>query len=107
AFCAGFVFLPRFGVARTNVIAASFNLTLAAAVLVARRLRAGRPEPRPTLEEIAAEVLPENAPALPLVTPGARRVVLAGFGLGADGHDPAGAVDARPGRGHGLVGVLV
>ena len=38
AFLAGFAFLPGLGIRWTNVIAASFNLTLAAVVLVARRL---------------------------------------------------------------------
>ena len=37
AFFAGFVFLPTIGLRWTNVTAASFNLTLAAAILLARR----------------------------------------------------------------------
>src|SRR5882672_6510556 len=37
AFLAGFVFLPTLGLRWTNVTAAAFNLTLAGAVLVARR----------------------------------------------------------------------
>ena len=37
AFFAGFVFLPLLGVTWTNVTAASFNLTLAAAIVIARR----------------------------------------------------------------------
>ena len=37
AFFAGFVFLPLLGVTWTNVTAASFNLTLAAAIIIARR----------------------------------------------------------------------
>jgi spermidine synthase len=37
AFFAGFVFLPTFGLRWTNVTAAAFNLTLAAAVLIAWR----------------------------------------------------------------------
>src|SRR5580765_8239101 len=37
AYFAGFVFLPLIGVTWTNVTAASFNLTLAAAIVIARR----------------------------------------------------------------------
>ena len=37
AFFSGFVFLPLLGVTWTNITAASFNLTLAAAIIIARR----------------------------------------------------------------------
>src|SRR5450432_215137 len=42
AFFAGFVFLPSFGLRWTNLVAASFNLTLATAILLALRLLPGR-----------------------------------------------------------------
>ena len=68
----------------TNFIAAGFNLTLAAAVLLARPLSAA-PSTRPSLDELAAEMAPAPAarPAAPAaaVTPAARRVVLVGFAL--------------------------
>ncbi|MFL5303805.1 MAG: fused MFS/spermidine synthase, partial [Polyangia bacterium] len=38
AFCAGFIFLPTMGLRWTNVTAASFDLVLAGAILVARRV---------------------------------------------------------------------
>ena len=47
SFFAGFVFLPSIGLRWTNVTAASFNLTLAAAILLARRLMANPDAPRP------------------------------------------------------------
>jgi spermidine synthase len=79
SFLAGFVFLPSVGVRATNVIAASFNLTLALAVLVARRILARRPPPPPSLEEVAAEVTGDAGGPPIVITPRARRAVLFGF----------------------------
>ncbi len=85
SFLAGFVFLPLFGVRSTNIIAAAFNLTLAALVMVARPIFARRPRQEISLDEMAAaaaalEGLPgENPP--PFVTPAARRAVLAAFAI--------------------------
>jgi spermidine synthase len=85
-FVAGFVLLPALGVQGTNLTAASFNFSLAAAALAAGRL-ARRPR-GPTLDELlvtaaragnndAAQALPPP----PLVTPAARRMVIAAFAI--------------------------
>src|SRR5581483_7510002 len=98
SFFAGFIFLPSIGLRWTNVTAASFNLTLAAAILIARRVRArGGAEPegggagdRPA--DAAMDELLEKAAAagdlgvvdLPppiVMTPVARRVALVGFAV--------------------------
>src|SRR5260221_9322624 len=50
AFFPGFVFLPALGLRWTNVTAAAFNLTLAAAVLLARRLVPAAAPTGPTME---------------------------------------------------------
>ena len=105
AFFAGFVFLPLLGVTWTNVTAASFNLTLAAAIIIARRRlprRRGRRR-RATEERLdvaAVEAQPgDRGAAAPargrraLAPRGAGRV----RGLGRDRDDLAGAVDARAG----------
>ncbi|HEX2658281.1 MAG TPA: fused MFS/spermidine synthase [Polyangia bacterium] len=91
AFLAGFVFLPNIGVRWTNVTAASFNLTLAAAILIARRLPRFADGAQPDahamdelLEKAAAEGQIEAATALPpvaLVTPWARQVALGAFAV--------------------------
>jgi spermidine synthase len=89
SFMAGFVFLPALGIVGTNVVAASFNLTLAAAIVAARRSK--RLEARSSNEamdamieqlaveghQAAAEVLAPTA----LVTPVARRVALGAFAV--------------------------
>jgi spermidine synthase len=84
-FMAGFVFLPLLGVRTTNVVAATFNLTLAAGILAARRLLARHATKRgPTLDELIAETGADvGSPAAPLVRfpTAARRVVLIGFAL--------------------------
>ena len=83
-FLAGFVFLPSIGVRATNIVAACFDLTLAAAILLARRLAT---RPTTSLDELYAdasakgEVAAAPAEAPPLVTPAARRAVLAGFAV--------------------------
>jgi spermidine synthase len=85
AFLAGFVLLPLCGVRTTNRIAAGFDLSLAAAILIARRLRAARPASR-TLDELVAEArsrgeIAAAAPARPATDPGARRAVLIAFAI--------------------------
>ncbi len=95
AFLAGFVFLPTIGVRWTNVTAASFNLTLAAVILIARRLprfadHAGAEEAiDDLLEKAAAAGSPGDPlalaqtllPAPAVVTPRARRVALGAFAV--------------------------
>src|SRR4051812_4238890 len=90
SFFAGFVFLPSMGLRWTNVTAASFNLTLAAAILLARRFLPSGEERHSMdelLEKAAAEgnLDPSTGPAalLPdiVMTPTARRVALAGFAV--------------------------
>ena len=91
AFLAGFVFLPSWGVRWTNVTAASFNLSLAAAILIARRLprfanaRASTGEAMDELLENAAADgqlgIADALPPVALVTPRARRVALAAFAV--------------------------
>jgi spermidine synthase len=82
-FLAGFVFLPHIGVRKTNVVAACFDLSLAAAILLARRL--APKVRRQSIDELLAEARAKGevaavAPA-PLVTPGARKMVLAAFAV--------------------------
>ena len=101
SFLAGFVFLPLLGVRATNIIAARFNLTLAAAVLLARGASPGADE------AVASPRAPgHGAPWKPSWrprrcrrrpwSPAPRRAVLAGVRrLGRDRDDPAGAVDPR------------
>lgn len=90
SFLAGFVFLPNLGIRWTNVTAASFNLTLAAVILIARRLprfvdRAGAEEAiDELLEKAAAEGQVNVAAALPppaRVTQRSRQVTLAAFAV--------------------------
>ena len=109
-FLAGFVLMPLLGVRRTNVVAASFDLALAAAILVTRWVRERRARTaatapaRHSLDELIAEAAARGelappaagdarAPAAaagspsapepprPVVTPRARRVVLAAFAV--------------------------
>jgi len=90
AFLAGFVFLPNIGIRWTNVTAASFNLTLAAVILITRRLprfaeKAGAEETiDELLEKAAAEGQVSAAAALPppaKVTARSRQVTLAAFAV--------------------------
>src|SRR5262245_27972140 len=77
-FLAAFISLPTLGVRATNVLAASFNLALAAAVLVTRRLtsRAGA-EPAVTLDELMSKAgLPDPASSAVPIEPLSRRIVL-------------------------------
>ncbi len=96
AFFAGFVFLPNLGVRATNIVAASFNLTLAAAILVAFRVVRRRAEAdagaatasaaAPGIDELLENAAAQGAaaagsalPPTPLITPAARNAVLAAF----------------------------
>jgi spermidine synthase len=82
SFLAGFISLPLIGVRSTNFLAASFDLSLAAAILIAQRLSSRWPTtPKgPTLDELAAQARPAEA-SLPSVTPAARRAVLFAFAV--------------------------
>jgi spermidine synthase len=82
SFLAGFISLPLIGVRSTNFLAASFDLSLAAAILIAQRFSRRRlAAPKgPTLDELAAQAKPVETNA-PLVTPAARRAVLLAFAI--------------------------
>jgi spermidine synthase len=88
SFLAGFVFLPQIGLRWTNVTAAAFNLTLAAAVLVAWRLIPRAAERTASMDELLdnaaaegriAQSAAQALPQLPLVDARARRVALGSF----------------------------
>src|SRR6478609_8013486 len=87
AFFAGFVFLPLFGVTWTNVTAAAFNLTLAAAIVVARRRLPAGDDAAATADErldvAAVEAHLESAalPPPPVLDARARRAVLLAFAV--------------------------
>src|SRR5436309_331585 len=83
AFMGGFVFLPTLGVRATNVVAAAFNLTLAATILIARRLprfaetKPGAEAIDELLEQAAADGQMTAGASLPppiQITPRARQV---------------------------------
>jgi spermidine synthase len=86
SFVAGFIFLPMIGIRHTNLVAASFDMSLAVAILVARRLvPAGKTiRADESLDELAAA---QNAAtggtttAPPAISPAARRVVLLAFAV--------------------------
>ena len=87
AFFSGFVFLPLLGVTWTNITAASFNLTLAAAIIIARRRLPAADEAAVSAEErldmAAVEAKLETA-ALPppaVVDARSRRAALAAFAV--------------------------
>jgi spermidine synthase len=87
AFFSGFVFLPLLGVVWTNITAAAFNLTLAAAIVIARR-RIPAAEEAPTsaeerLDMAAVEAHLETAalPPPPIVDARSRRAALIAFGV--------------------------
>lgn len=88
SFFAGFVFLPVLGLRWTNVTAASFNIGLAAAILVARRLRpAAETDASPTMDELLDRAAAEGSvaaaalPPEPVVDRRARAVALGGFAV--------------------------
>lgn len=83
SFAAGFVFLPMVGVHRTNWLAASFDMSLAVAILIARRLvRHRAPATGASLDELAAAqaAQPGAEPGL-VLSRAARRAVLFSFAV--------------------------
>jgi spermidine synthase len=85
SFLAGFIFLPSFGVRSTNLVAASFDMSLAVAILVARKFAKPRAAvtASESLDELAAAAQAgggeaRGAPPL-VVTRAARRAVLFAF----------------------------
>jgi spermidine synthase len=82
SFLAGFISMPLVGVSRTNFLAASFNLTLALAIVIAERIHRARAQaaPTPSLEEVPVEAKPMEASPLS-ITPLARRMVLFAFAV--------------------------
>src|SRR5882724_10111371 len=82
AFFAGFVFLPELGLRGTNVTASAFNLTLAAAVLLARRFLPAAAAAGPTMVALLDEAADDGRieagalPPAPVVDARARRVAL-------------------------------
>jgi spermidine synthase len=84
SFLAGFVFLPAFGLRWTNVTAATFNLTLAAAILIGRRFLPAAPPGR-SMEELVDEAAAEGriasgaAPPEVVVDARARRMAVGAF----------------------------
>ena len=80
SFLAGFISLPLIGVRSTNFLAASFDLSLAAAILTAQRFSRRWPAPPtgPTLDELAAQTKPAETS---VITPAARRAVLFAFAV--------------------------
>jgi len=87
AYFAGFVFLPLFGVTWTNVTAAAFNLSLATAIVIARRRLPAAEEGAATAEErldvAAVEANLETAalPPPPVVDARSRRAVMLAFAV--------------------------
>jgi spermidine synthase len=87
AFLAGFVFLPRLGLWFTNVTAASFNLTLAAAILLAGRFLPASKDEGTSVDErldaAASEAKLESAalPPPPLIDTRSRRAALGAFAV--------------------------
>ena len=116
AYFAGFVFLPLIGVTWTNVTAASFNLTLAAAIIArappSARRRQGRRrgDRRGTAGRGGRRGAPrDDGAAAPARGHGARAPRGDGGvrGLGRDRDDAAGALDALARDPARVVGVLV
>jgi spermidine synthase len=87
AFFSGFVFLPLLGITWTNITAASFNLTLAAAIIIARRRIPAADDAAPTAEErldaaaVEAHLETTALPPPPVVDTRSRRAALAAFGV--------------------------
>src|SRR6185436_5481848 len=87
AFFAGFVFLPLIGVTWTNITAATFNLTLATAIVIARRRMPDPDVDAATAEErldeaaVAAHLETTALPPPPEVTARARRAVMGAFAI--------------------------
>jgi spermidine synthase len=85
SFSAGFIFLPLLGVHRTNWLAAGFDLSLAAAILAARRYFRRHPRvAQASLDEVVAAAQASSLPAVPAAAPAstaARRAVLLSFAV--------------------------
>jgi spermidine synthase len=87
AFFSGFVFLPLLGVTWTNVTAASFNLTLAAAIVLARRrlpdavVGAATADERLDVAAVEAHQESMALPPPPVIDARSRRAVLLAFGV--------------------------
>src|SRR6516162_5352600 len=87
SFLAGFVFLPTLGIRWTNVTAASFNLSLAAAIVLARRLLPRGDEDRASVEErldeaaAAAHLEAAALPPPPVLDARSRRAALVAFAV--------------------------
>jgi spermidine synthase len=87
AFLAGFVLLPLAGVRATNRVAAAFDLSLAAGLLLVRRVRRARAAaPARSLDELLADAratgeVKADSRARPQLTPAARRAVLVAFAV--------------------------
>src|SRR5262245_21518024 len=87
AYFAGFVFLPLIGVTWTNITAAVFNLSLATAIVIARRRLPAADESAATADErldvAAVEAHLESAvlPPPPVVDARSRRAVMAAFAV--------------------------
>jgi len=81
-FLAGFIALPLIGVRSTNFLAASFDMSLAAAIVITQRVRRRWPAaPKgPSLDELAAQANPAEV-NLVVITPAARRAVLFAFAV--------------------------
>ena len=87
SFFAGFVFMPLFGVRWTNITAASFNITLAAAILLARRHLdsssgdAASAEERLDVAAVEAKLETTALPPPPVVDRRSSRAVLIAFAV--------------------------
>jgi spermidine synthase len=84
SFLAGFIFLPMVGVRSTNLVAASFDMSVAVAILVARRFARTRARASDALDELAAAQtgsVDAYAPARLYISPAARKVVLLSFAV--------------------------
>ena len=87
AFFAGFVFLPTIGLSLTNVTAASFDLTLAGAILLARRYLPENAQEGISIDErldaaaAAANLEGSVLPPPPEIDDRARRAVLVAFAV--------------------------
>jgi spermidine synthase len=82
SFFAGFVFLPLVGVHKTNWLAASFDMSLAVAILAARQYFRSHPRPvKASLDELAAAQGAAPAAAPISTTTTARRIVMFAFAV--------------------------
>jgi spermidine synthase len=85
SFLAGFIFLPMVGIRSTNLVAASFDMSLAVAILVARRLMPAKQVAHESLDELTATAGATStgvpAPAPLQISPAARKAVLFAFAV--------------------------